>query len=468
MTKNNKKLTGIAVALMMSSASLALAQNIDNRTVIDQNGAENDAVIDQIGFGNTAGTEALILFQQGFYNRLTISQNGNSNAVGSVGSGLLQRNDFGTADSFNSAMIRQEGNNNRVDEVVQRVLGPVPSFANRLRVDQGGGDGNVIVRVDQNQQAGAPGQEVGVTMIGFGNRIEMIQQESATDLLNEANDIFVLLEGDNNGTTALRGFAGFTGAVASTLIQRSGTEDTGANGNQINLEVLGNSNAFGVLQRGRINRTGPIVITGDGNAIGIEQDGTENDIILSLIEGNDNEIGLSQLGTNVADLSLRGNSSDNQILIDQYGTNDGTIEAEGDRNIIVIMQGFDAGLGGTNTAKTQVIGDDNRFDVLQSGRNEISMLVEGNGNNNTVAFSAPLAMAGLAEGSYVQQGFGNDASVTITGDSNLSALLQSGLNNSILFVVQGSENEAILRQIGNGNAAGLTQNGIANVAVILQ
>lgn len=464
----HKILPSLIAALLVSTATGALAQNIDNSTVIDQDGADNSAVINQIGFGNTAGTDALILFQEGFNNSLTISQDGNDNSVGAIGSGFLQRNQFGSFTSFNTATVRQEGNNNRVDEVVQRVLGPVPAAANSLRVDQNGGDANVIVRIDQNQQSGTPGQSVDVTMTGFGNRIDMIQQESASDLLNEQNDIFVLLEGDNNGTTALRGFAGSTGAIASTLIQRRGTEDTGANGNQTNLEIIGNSNAFGVLQRGRINRTGAIVITGDGNAIGVEQDGTENDIVLSLIEGNDNEIGIGQLGTNVAVLALRGISNDNQILIDQMGTNDALVEVEGDRNYVVTRQGLTGGLGGTNQADTRVIGDDNRVDLLQEGRNSFALTIEGNGNNNTVGFSSALATTGLAVGSYVQQGFGNSATLTVTGDANLSALLQTGMDNSLLVTIQGDANEALLRQIGNGNTAGLNQNGIANVAMILQ
>ncbi|MBL4918893.1 hypothetical protein [Szabonella alba] len=454
------------MAFLLSMPVAGQTQNIENSTVIDQNGADNAAVVDQIGLGNIAGTEDLILFQEGYHNSLVIRQDGNANQIGTTGSGLLQRNSFGRFDSQNRATIRQQGNNNRVDEVVQRVLGPVPTDANSLTIEQNGGDGNVIQRIDQNQQSGMPGQSADVTMTGFGNRIDMLQQESASDLLDESNDVFLLITGDNNGTTALRGYAGFTGAIASTLIQRRGTEDTGANGNLANLEILGNSNAFGILQRGRINRTGAIVITGDGNAIGIEQDGTENDIVLSLVEGNDNEIGLSQLGTNVAILSLQGSSSRNKVLIDQMGTNDALTEIAGDRNVITTRQGLEAGLGGTNQAETRVTGDDNRADLLQSGRNSALILIEGNGNNNTTGFSMDLA--DLAVGSYEQRGFGNSASVAVLGDANMSALLQNGLDNSILLSVQGNENEAVLRQIGNGNAAGLTQNGIANIALIQQ
>lgn len=458
---------GCGLALALGLGGAAAAQTLDNSAVVDQDGAENAAVIDQIGLGNSAGTDLLPLSQDGYYNSLTLRQTGTGNTIGTAGVGVLQRSLFGSPDRFNDARITQDGAHNRVDEVVQQTAGPAPGAGNRLVLEQAGGDHNTIRRVDQYQQAGMPGQSADVTMLGFGNHLDLLQQESASDLMAAENTIFALFEGDANGTAALRGHAGETGAIAGTLIQRRGTEDTGANGNQMQLEILGHATAFGILQRGRLNRTGAVIVTGDGNALGLAQDGTENDIVMSLIEGNDNEAGISQLGTNVAELALLGDSDANRVLIEQMGSSDARIAIEGNRNHAVTRQGYAAGLGGTNRAETVITGDDNLADLRQEGRNRFALTIAGSGNNTAGGFSV-IAPPGMTAGSFVQEGFGNTATAGILGDANLAAFWQQGLDNAITLSVQGDRNEAILRQIGNGNAAGLIQNGEANVAVIQQ
>lgn len=458
---------GVGLAAVVGAGTAAQAQSLDNFASAVQSGADNTAEVTQSGQRNRAGTETLPMAQDGFFNGLVIDQTGQDNQIATSGAGLSQQNAFGTATHANSATLSQTGDLNEIGEILQQVLGLSGGAGNRLDIDQRDGDGNVVRRVEQVQNAATPGQTAEVTMSGFGNRIDLLRQVSASDLSGEENDVFVYIDGENNGTTALRGYAGYTAALASEIVQRRGSEDTGSNGNQVSLQIFGASNAFGVLQRGRINRAGAIVITGDGNAIGVEQDGTENDIILATIEGGNNEVGMTQLGTNVAELSLRGISDDNQVLIDQMGTNDGYVQIDGHRNEVVMRQGFALSAGGDNDASIDVEGYDNFADLQQQGDNSFIAQITGSSNNTTTGFSSP-AGAGYLPGTYRQEGFGNAATLAVTGDANLSSYFQQGLGNLISLEVTGSENEALLLQFGNGSAAAVTQTGRANVAVIMQ
>ncbi|MCA0922091.1 hypothetical protein [Pseudooceanicola nanhaiensis] len=465
----HRNATGRALTLLAALAlgTAAQAQSLENFASAEQSGADNTAEVTQSGQRNTAGAVGLPMDQDGYFNQLVIEQTGQDNSIAASGAGLVQDNLFGTADHANSATLSQTGDQNVIGEIVQQVLGVASGAGNRLTIDERDGDGNIVSQVEQVKEAGTPGQNAEVTMSGFGNRIDLLRQVSGSDLSSEENDVFVFIDGENNGTTALSGYAGYTAALASEIVQRRGSEDTGSNGNQVSLQIYGASNAFGVLQRGRINRTGAIVLTGDGNAIGVEQDGTENDIILATIEGDNNEVGLSQLGTNVAELSLEGISDDNQVLIDQMGTNDGYVLINGHRNEVVMRQGFDLSAGGDNDASIRVEGDDNLADLTQQGDNRFTADITGSSNNTTTGFSMPQG-AGYTPGTYVQIGLDNTADVTVLGDANLSAFFQQGIDNMISLEVIGSENEALLLQFGNGNAAGVTQTGRANVAVVMQ
>ncbi|SEP13755.1 Curlin associated repeat-containing protein [Salinihabitans flavidus] len=462
--------TLVMLAALPGSTS-AQGLNLENSVEIEQEGADNEASIDQTGEINLAGTEAQPIVQNGFDNRLTIRQSGVGNTtVGTAGLAVRQvntaRGPFGT----NTAFVEQLGNGNRVDEIQQRNLGATPQRGNRLSLRQINGNDNVIGTVSQIKQSGMLGQSANITMDGTGNRIDVVSQDSRSTLRGEENAIFVLIQGSNNGTTALRGVAQRPLVSASTLSQVGGTEDTLANGNLMNLEILANDTAFGIVQRGRSNRTGAIVITGDGNSLGIDQDGLDNDLSVGLIEGTDNEIGVSQFGTNVAFLDLLGQSDGNSVLIDQMGTNDAAVTVEGDRNILSVVQGYLGGVGGTNVTDLAVVGDANLADLMQEGRdNAIDIQIEGDTNNANIAgFTPQLAAIGFNPGRFEQIGNGNTLAGVVEGDANVLATLQQGSLNAILFDVRGDENEALLRQIGAGNSVQLSQTGRGNVALVLQ
>ena len=371
----SKSLTlSLAAGVSLLTVTAAFAQTLDNTARIEQDGVENAAAIDQAGFGNSAGTEDLQMLQNGFGNELTIDQTGRQNRIGTLGTGLVQNNILiGTA-GINTADITQDGDLNSVNEVFQQINGALSGNGNTLVILQDGDD-NTIDLVRQSLEGSVPGQSVRVRIEGDGNRINEISQSGETDLRGEENSIFVLINGSNNGTQALRGVSQLSTITRGRLIQTSGTEDTGANGNVMQLEIQGNDTAFGIVQRGRGNRTGLIAVTGDANAIGIDQDGLDNDLTVGLIAGSDNEIGISQYGTNRAILNLLGNSDRNSVLIDQMGTHDATVIVEGNSNTLAIVQDYLAGLGGTNTAEVQVIGSENAGDIRQEGQ------------DNTLAFT---------------------------------------------------------------------------------
>ncbi len=467
MTKRHIIVLAAGVSLITGTA--AVSQTFDNLARIEQDGIENATVIDQAGLGNSAGTEDLEMLQNGFGNGLTIDQAGRQNRIGTLGSGLVQNNILlGTA-GINTAVITQQGDLNSVNEVFQQIDGAVSGRGNTLVISQDGDD-NTIDLVRQELAGGMPGQSVRVTIEGDGNLINEISQSGQTDLRGEENDIFVLIDGSNNGTQALRGVSQLSTISRGRLIQTTGTEDTGANGNIMQLEIQGNDTAFGIVQRGRGNRTGLIAVTGDANAIGIDQDGLDNDLTVGLIAGSDNDIGISQYGTNRAILNLLGNSDRNAVLIDQMGTNDATVQVDGNANTLAIVQDYLGGLGGTNTAEVTVLGSDNAGDIRQEGQdNTLAFTVEGDFNNRLgSSFSASTASQGMTPGRFVQSGSGNSFDGRLEGDANLAAFLQQGNLNSILLTVSGTENEAILRQLGNGNSADLSQSGRANIAVVLQ
>lgn len=457
-------------SLLLLHGGAAFGQTLDNVARAEQDGLDNATEINQSGLGNSAGTEDLPIIQDGFGNDLSIQQFGQQNQIGPTGNGLVQNNVlFGTA-GVNTARIDQDGDENRVNEVFQQIDGVVSGNGNTLSISQTGGDRNRIDGVSQILFGGMPGQSADIIMEGSGNLITEISQTSLSDLRNEENEIFVLIRGSNNGTQALRGVAQLPGIASGRLIQTTGTEDTGANGNTMQLEIQAKDTAFGIVQRGRGNRTGPVVITGNGNAIGIDQDGLDNDLAVGLFEGADNEIGLSQYGTNRATLALLGTSNLNSVLIDQMGTNDATVVVEGDSSTLAVVQTYLGGLGGSNAAEVLVTGNSNAADVLQEGRdNTLFFRVDGSFNNRLrSSFSTADAPAGLTPGRFVQSGGNNSAEGTVLGDANLAAFLQQGTLNSIVLTMTGTDNEAILRQFGNGNAADLSQTGRANVAVFLQ
>lgn len=440
----------------------------DNEAFIDQIGADNEARIDQVGSANLVGLESDPVLQDAYYNAIIFSQTGNDNQIGTTGTGVDQVGQSTTPSVFNTIRVTQASDYNLVGEIYQAALGALPLGANRLSILQNLGDSNRIARVIQEQLDGMPGQIAEITQSGIENNIDLVEQRSLSPAQFSENTIRARFTGDRNGRVGLTGPALVMGVVDSALIQTVGYDGLGANGNQMDLEILGDFNRFGIFQGGRLNSVGLLTISGSGNQLGIRQDGLENDITASVISGDGNRVGLDQIGTNRAFLDVVGLSNDNDILGIQQGTNDLRFFVEGNRNLLTIEQDFEAGLGGTNDASIVVIGSYNFFDVLQRGDNIAEITVIGDSSNNSGTGFSGSAALGLDAGFVRQTGSGNRFSALITGDANLIAAAQTGDDNSIIALISGSANQAAVLQTGAYNVASLVQTGHGNTAGIIQ
>lgn len=459
-------LSATALAILPASALYAADDNVAH---IDQIGADNAALIDQVGARNSVGLEDDAALQNGYYNALTVRQTGADNRVGTEGDGLEQNGQLASPSVHNIITIEQSSSENIVGEVLQSALGAIPGEANRLIVLQEGDKGNRVSVVYQIQENAMPGQIADITQSGEGNQIALLRQRSISSKQDGENTITARFSGDFNGLRALTGPALISGVPDAALIQDTGANGLGANGNQIDVAVTGGFNGFGIYQGGELNSVGLITITGDSNELGIRQDGYENDLTTSVISGDQNRIGIDQMGTNRAFLDLVGQSDDNDILGIQIGTNDLRFYVEGDRNRVSAKQDYDSGMGGGNAAEFRVIGSDNVFDLLQEGTNTATFTVEGDFNNNSGAILAgDAAIGGLVAGVIRQVGTGNAIEATITGDANLLAALQTGASNTFVAVISGKSNQAALVQDGTLNTAYLAQTGNGNIAGIIQ
>ncbi|OWU84475.1 hypothetical protein ATO6_12340 [Oceanicola sp. 22II-s10i] len=443
----------------------------DNVAFIDQIGADNVAQIDQVGSLNQVGLEADAALQNGYYNQLSISQTGARNQIGTEGSGLEQNGELATPSVHNLIDVEQSSDENVVGEVIQSALGAIPGAANRLIIRQGGLNDNRITRVYQIQEDAMPGQVASVTQDGEGNVLALLQQRSIAAQQFQENRIVANFTGDFNGVYGLTGPALVTGVTSSALIQDTGYDGIGANGNEMDLAIQGNFNRFGIYQGGWMNSVGLLTIAGDGNELGVRQDGYENDLTMSTIFGDGNRVGIDQIGTNRAFVTIIGQSDENDLLGIQEGTNDLSFYVEGNFNNVTVEQGYNTGLGGDNEASVSITGSSNFFNLTQFGTNTAAITVVGDSNNNSGAgLSGVAAIAGLTVGFLQQTGAGNDFSADITGSSNLVAAAQTGDGNIATLVVLGggTNNQAAFLQGGSFNNAYVVQNGSGNIAGIIQ
>lgn len=443
----------------------------DNVAFIDQIGADNTGLITQLGSGNVAGQQTDPILQDGLYNELTLKQTGANNRIGLEGTGVDQIGSSATPTIFNEMIIDQNSDQNVVGSVHQAARGAIPQGANRLSIQQGlagSGARNRITKVLQEQLDGMPGQIATLVQTGDQNTIDLVEQRSLTAAEFEENKITATFTGSYNGRGDFSGPALLSRAFANSLIQRIGYDALGANGNEMNLLVVGDFNRFGIFQGGRHNSVGLVTISGNSNQVGLRQDGLENDIVTSDLRGDSNRIGIGQIGTNRAFLTTVGVSSVNDILGLQEGTNDLQFYVDGDSNNLAVEQGYDGGLGGDNNADVSVTGDLNFLNVAQFGSNLTSVIIEGDLNNEQSALFGGDAQLGLLVGTLAQTGQGNVITATLIGDQNAIAMQQIGDFNTITATITGDANQAAFIQAGMLNTAWLVQSGNGNVAGFLQ
>ncbi|MFP4217028.1 MAG: hypothetical protein ACLFVH_13975 [Phycisphaerae bacterium] len=336
----------------------------------------------------------------------------------------------GTSNS--AEVLQQSGSRNeagRDDRPMQQ-----SGAGNRLYIEQGGGNGNLVASVLQDSINSDHGNKASVTMTGAGNRLEILSQVTQGSDASGRNTAELVIEGDKSNTSAftagLNDFALDAGAEAGTI--RQGAFDGGPDhGNTLDLRVEGSRTVFGVEQIGTGNIAKPLTITGDDNEFGLVQDGDRNKVVAG-ITGNGNILGVRQLG-------------------------------------------FE------NTAEIFVEDNDNTFGVLQNGAgNLVSLNIDGNNNGQADGTGDPDAIfAGAAldaaeasspfERGMVKQ-IGNSNSVThrVTGWNNAFGFLQDGSDNEIVGLQDGHTNQAAVVQIGSDNATDFTQIGAFNIVGVVQ
>ncbi|WP_226781144.1 hypothetical protein [Oceaniglobus trochenteri] len=456
------------LALLALGAGHAQAQsNRDNDVLIDQLGADNSAIITQSGQRNLAGSDLIPMTQDGIYNALGIFQRGLDNTVGLAAPGLSQLGRRNTTSIFNTIDIIQDSNGNTIGSVTQQSLGLVTNGANALAITQQTGDRNIVNAVRQIQESGEAAQSAVIVQTGRDNIIDRIEQRSNDTGREGPNEIEVNILGSNNGRLALSGFAGEPLVADSSVLQEADTVDPGIYGNKVVLDIIGDDNRFGIRQGGRMNDVGRLVVNGNGNQLGLRQDGTENNIQMAVIEGDGNEVGIDQIVTNTAVVDLIGQSDDNRVYVFQQG--DGFAEAriEGDRNTLRVVQDYLSGNGGTNEARSSILGDDNFGNLEQLGDNLFALSITGDRNNGRASFLTDMGLS-MTPGFFVQWGLRNEMDFQVTGSDNLFAARQDGDDNRLNAIITGSGNQAASSQTGDLNIATLIQTGNDNIASLTQ
>ncbi len=357
-----RKVAFAGLAILISSAAHAQT----NEAFIEQIGLGNTVVVDQTNDGNSVGRLDQRIFQDNDVvgtvgNSATITQDG-ADQVGVGGLGLQQRGESNTitvtqgaaataanpgmrADTLiqagqgNSITIDQDGDNEGVDAVIQdnRAFaasdqdnnGPDFVLGNTVEITQiGSGNGAAPAVTEIRQfgwqnfgsivQAGIDGG-FAITQEGDANLITVTQFGTAelavvdSFTLGNENDLDIQQDGVRPDVTA-----DIVGSFNEFDIRQSG----GTTGNDVNLNVVGNSNGFGP----GFTVGGPadtvldeILLSGSLGIGGITQEGENNRVDLAIgssgFDSNDNLLSIAQRGDdNALSLTIQGDANQSGIL----------------------------------------------------------------------------------------------------------------------------------------------------------
>jgi hypothetical protein len=436
-------LASSSLLILMSSAA-ALADN--NISYLDQDGTSNSASVTQSGDNNDAGAAGLEMTQLGFRNRLTINQAGSNNDIGlgvnanDATSGIQQSATHPTlaahATLHNQLSVTQFSDGNVVGAVRQLFSGDTQINVNVVAITQSGDGGHFIGSVSQTKGSSS-GNTATVFQGGLDNYIDRIYQRSGMGG-NASNRTWIDMTGDHNGGGVLTGAALASGAQASSVLQGD-TNPSSSRNNWAVIDISGDSNQFGIVQRGMNNTiaerptTAPLtvpvpgfglIISGNSNEVGLFQSGNDNKIELAEITGDFNNVGISQLGNN----------------------NLGGVFIDGDYNGIELQQN-----GSDNEAHVTIIGNNN-------------------GTGNLFGANAAGTVAGTRPSGLIAQ-LGDDNLVNFTidsGDFNAFTLEQDGSDNEINHTIDGSSNQVAVVQTGGNNLSSTSQIGSNNVIGVTQ
>ena len=449
----------IRFALLATAASGALsiagwAYAANNEALISQTGSDNTASINQTNAGaetsdNKFGSSTNIAAQDGELNALNITQSGDNNVIGLSGDGVDQ---LGANNGFDALQATDDNTIGSVQQSESTAAGA--DGQNYLRIKQQVGDNNVVSTVTQVTTANGNNRAI-LRQDGANNRYKSISQSNNGD---GTNNIVLKVTGDSNGTAdTLTNFAALSGANGSEITQ-SGTN------NEIKFFITGSSNQFGAVQTndaGGTNKVNTINITGDTNEIGISQVAhsatDDNSLQIESIIGNSNNVGASQqgYGTNSAFIDLGDSSNSNWAkLIQRNGATAKMTVHTGDYNRLSIEQY--AATSTDNDAEMEVTSSDqtrsnNHVYIRQYGNAEVAKTyVTGDFNYSSIQQTAS----------------GNNATVTIVGDSNKNFTYQNdySTDNTASISINGDSNKISSYQQDHGtdNEATIDVNGDRN------
>ncbi|WP_159965189.1 hypothetical protein [Profundibacterium mesophilum] len=400
------------------SLTAAAAQNI---TETLQTGDWNSAGVWQTGDGNTAGNLSMPLTQSGDSNDLFVTQSGDDNTLG-LGSNAtvaadgvqqISSSSLGSAMRQNDATVLQSSDDNNIDSIVQHAESSAGAIStqNTLDITQGGGGNHELTSVYQYKSS-AGRNDATVMMTGTTNTINEIWQDTDSGT-GTVNTLDINISGSNNNDHSI--WYGGVGADSvgsvqpGVFIQAVGGSGLTTGDNSATIDVSGNGNEFGTIQRGMRNTVGTLQITGNFNDLATRQRGNDNTIVVASIDGWFNGLGIRQIGNNnLADAQIIGGASDdNRAFIHQtQDNNEAYLTIEGDNNGAAF--GFTSGsmaemaaappgtvqmagvirqnatLPGGNVADLDVDGNNNAFRVHQIGSNTFDGMIDGNGNQMSV------------------------------------------------------------------------------------
>ncbi len=379
----------------------------------------------------TAGDNSVFIGQTGNTNAIAIEQDGNGNVVGGPTDGLP----LGQDGRDNQITIRQTGSNNSVATNtrtgVRPSLGLVATGTGQL------GNRNVIDIIQDTP------------FFGFASTaIEAIQQQAlaAFSAAGAASNELVLRQSSLAGAQSV-GQVIQTNTAAGPderVTNRVAITQTG--------DIAGDNTVVTVLQNGAGNNAG-ILQTQAGQQIGtVRQIGTENAAGIEQSNGLDNAVLSVEQSGILNRLELLQSGSRNQVA--QILQNNDGVGISGNRVTLTLAGSDNGGNGATDN-----------FSIIRNAAAVYQAMILQIGDDNSVSYVTSDDSTGNLYG-FSQEGDGNGATGTVSGDENEMAVRQIGDDNSFTFLQNGTANAAAADFAGERNRVALRQNGTGNLAVV--
>ena len=476
-----KKLIAIFGVLAIS-AGMTFAQN--NQATSAQNGNNNEAEVLQTGMENTATTS-----QEGDRNDAGIQQ-------GNFGGGNVQSNyAIGSIDQTgddNTAQVNQRQGWAGGSAVSIHSVEQVGNFnVGLLTTYNGGNFGSVEQIGDDNyangSQANGPNHDLTIYQQGNENEANVWQGSGSnnTAVIMQGGDIGGDIN-NNNGVARIDQRGSDNDATiqqrqgwnSGTLFSDHSIDQLGDN-NQAVFTTFNGGNTGTIDQIGDDNWASGRQSVGSGNNIDIAQDGLGNWAKVEQINSTSSTALITQIGDeNIADVDQTGTSNSVLIELGVYGGAERSVAEfvqNGENNYFEtkMVSSYD------NTVTGNQLGDNNYYRVgVRGSDNTVTMDMEGDANRGSWTIGS-MGWPHQPEGNELSidvDGDGNITSGTILGDNNEVTLIQEGNNNMIGtnwysqdgVQIEGHMNTVSVGQFSDGNSSFNSVVGNSNTINVVQ